>query len=178
MVDWLVSNKFVMTRGEGVEIGRAMVERGIISHVTKVHSFMDEHLFYRFWDDEPGVFKERRRVQSVDPPGKPRAGYIGDRGAMHRRRRRSSAPFFPLNDSESSAGSNVDSPRHSSQLSTASNSSQKDSPTSSWRESESSYEERSSPRTSFSNKGIQEGIFLIKINFSAKLGLDCINSLT
>ncbi|MGF1515620.1 MAG: mechanosensitive ion channel domain-containing protein [Elainellaceae cyanobacterium] len=51
-VTWLVRTQKT-TREQAVAIGQQMVERCIIHHVTDEHSFMDDYLFYRFYEDDP-----------------------------------------------------------------------------------------------------------------------------
>ncbi|MGJ3249052.1 MAG: mechanosensitive ion channel domain-containing protein [Elainellaceae cyanobacterium] len=53
-VDWLMSHQKA-TRDEAIRIGKILVERGIIHHVTDEHTFEDRYLFYRFYDDECNV---------------------------------------------------------------------------------------------------------------------------
>ena len=50
-VTWLVQTQKA-THDEAVRIGQLLVERSIIHHVTDEHSFKDEYLFYRFYEDE------------------------------------------------------------------------------------------------------------------------------
>ncbi|MGJ3250496.1 MAG: mechanosensitive ion channel domain-containing protein [Elainellaceae cyanobacterium] len=50
-VDWLM-NEQKATRDEAIRIGKILVERGIIHHVTDEHTFEDQYLFYRFYADE------------------------------------------------------------------------------------------------------------------------------
>jgi len=57
-VKWLMQNQRA-TRLEAIRIGQLLVERGIIHHVTDEHTFEDEYLFYRFYEDEqPQDFTE------------------------------------------------------------------------------------------------------------------------
>ncbi|XP_065843297.1 DEP domain-containing mTOR-interacting protein-like [Oscarella lobularis] len=51
-VDWLIANGDVPSRDEGVKEGRELLEAGVIHHVCDDHHFRDEHLFYRFKNDE------------------------------------------------------------------------------------------------------------------------------
>jgi potassium efflux system protein len=50
-VTWLMDTQKA-TREAAVRIGQTLVERGVIHHVTDEHSFKDEYLFYRFYEDE------------------------------------------------------------------------------------------------------------------------------
>ncbi|MCG8366531.1 MAG: hypothetical protein MJA27_24755 [Pseudanabaenales cyanobacterium] len=43
------------THDEALRIGQLLVECGIIHHVTDEHSFKDEYLFYRFYEDEASM---------------------------------------------------------------------------------------------------------------------------
>ncbi|MEM1254227.1 MAG: mechanosensitive ion channel domain-containing protein [Cyanobacteria bacterium P01_H01_bin.21] len=51
-VTWLAKTQNA-TREAAVRIGQALVEQGIFHHVTDEHTFKDEYLFYRFYEDEP-----------------------------------------------------------------------------------------------------------------------------
>ncbi|MEO0407154.1 MAG: mechanosensitive ion channel domain-containing protein [Cyanobacteria bacterium P01_A01_bin.135] len=51
-VTWLVRTQKT-TRDQAVAIGQILVDRCIIHHVTDEHPFMDDYLFYRFYEDEP-----------------------------------------------------------------------------------------------------------------------------
>ena len=46
-VDW-ISSTIKISRSEAVRIGRKMLDKGIIHHVSDDHDFKDEPLFYRF----------------------------------------------------------------------------------------------------------------------------------
>ncbi|NEQ50373.1 MAG: mechanosensitive ion channel [Leptolyngbya sp. SIO3F4] len=50
-VTWLAKTQNA-TREAAVRIGQALVEQGILHHVTDEHPFKDEYLFYRFYEDE------------------------------------------------------------------------------------------------------------------------------
>ncbi|MEM7794407.1 MAG: transporter, partial [Cyanobacteria bacterium P01_C01_bin.118] len=50
-VTWLAQTQNA-TREAAVRIGQALVEKGILHHVTDEHPFKDEYLFYRFYEDE------------------------------------------------------------------------------------------------------------------------------
>ena len=50
-VSWIVQTQKA-TPDEAVRLGQALVEKGIIHHVTDDHAFKDEYLFYRFYADE------------------------------------------------------------------------------------------------------------------------------
>ena len=53
-VTWLVQTQKA-THDEALRIGQLLVECGIIHHVTDEHSFKDEYLFYRFYEDEASM---------------------------------------------------------------------------------------------------------------------------
>jgi potassium efflux system protein len=50
-VQWLIQQQLA-SREEAIKLGQVLVERGIIHHVTDEHTFKDEYLFYRFFEDE------------------------------------------------------------------------------------------------------------------------------
>lgn len=50
-VTWMVKTQKA-TREAAVRLGQLLVERGVFHHVTDEHSFKDENLFYRFYEDE------------------------------------------------------------------------------------------------------------------------------
>ncbi|MEM9116540.1 MAG: mechanosensitive ion channel domain-containing protein [Cyanobacteria bacterium P01_F01_bin.56] len=50
-VQWFMQQQLA-SREEAIRLGQVLVERGIIHHVTDEHSFRDDHLFYRFFEDE------------------------------------------------------------------------------------------------------------------------------
>ncbi|MBT9315328.1 mechanosensitive ion channel domain-containing protein [Leptothoe spongobia] len=50
-VTWLARTQNA-TREAAVRIGQALVEKGVLHHVTDEHPFKDEYLFYRFYEDE------------------------------------------------------------------------------------------------------------------------------
>jgi len=47
-VDYMVKARLVETREDAVELGKQILEEGLISHVTNDHDFEDAKLFYRF----------------------------------------------------------------------------------------------------------------------------------
>ena len=55
-VRWLVQTQKA-THDEAVRIGQILIECGVIHHVTDEHSFKDEYLFYRFYEDEESMAK-------------------------------------------------------------------------------------------------------------------------
>jgi hypothetical protein len=50
LVDWLVNRKS-MTREDAILLGKDLLRRHFIHHVTYEHDFEDEYLFYRFLED-------------------------------------------------------------------------------------------------------------------------------
>lgn len=50
-VDWLVDH-LKISRQQSVAIGRKLIHKKVIHHVGDEHSFKDENLFYRFYEDE------------------------------------------------------------------------------------------------------------------------------
>jgi hypothetical protein len=60
-VEWLVSCGECGTREDASELGRHLLEAGVIRHVCNDHHFKDDYLFYRFVNDEtsPKSIKER-----------------------------------------------------------------------------------------------------------------------
>ena len=50
-VDWLVKNLNI-SRTKAVAIGKRLVDKKVIHHVSDEHSFEDGFLFYRFYEDE------------------------------------------------------------------------------------------------------------------------------
>lgn len=50
-VDWLVKHLNI-SRAQAVAIGKKLVHKKIIHHVNDDHSFKDDHLYYRFYEDE------------------------------------------------------------------------------------------------------------------------------
>jgi len=50
-VAWIVKTQRA-THTEAIRLGQLLVELGIVHHVTDEHGFKDEHLFYRFYEDD------------------------------------------------------------------------------------------------------------------------------
>ncbi|XP_068556918.1 DEP domain-containing mTOR-interacting protein-like isoform X2 [Anas acuta] len=61
MVDWLVQEGEAESRKEAVELGQALLEHGIIQHVSNRHHFFDGDLLYQFWIN----FRRRRRLTEL-----------------------------------------------------------------------------------------------------------------
>ncbi|XP_078460414.1 phosphatidylinositol 3,4,5-trisphosphate-dependent Rac exchanger 2 protein-like isoform X1 [Lampetra planeri] len=67
-VSWLKDVGEISKREEGVNLGQALLENGIIHHVSDKHQFKDEPLFYRFRYDD-GTFKPRNEMQDMISKG-------------------------------------------------------------------------------------------------------------
>uniref|UniRef100_H2MFW2 Si:dkeyp-97e7.9 n=1 Tax=Oryzias latipes TaxID=8090 RepID=H2MFW2_ORYLA len=65
-IDWLLQNGEVESRCQGLELCRALLEHGIIQHVTKKHDFFDSGLLYQFCIN----FRRRRRLSELLNEGK------------------------------------------------------------------------------------------------------------
>ncbi|KAM9296577.1 DEP domain-containing mTOR-interacting protein-like [Gastrophryne carolinensis] len=61
MVDWLVKHGEAASREDGEQLCRAMLEHGIIQHVTGHHHFSDSDLLFKFCIN----FRRRRRLLEV-----------------------------------------------------------------------------------------------------------------
>ncbi|XP_057892198.1 DEP domain-containing mTOR-interacting protein-like isoform X1 [Melospiza georgiana] len=61
MIDWLIQEGEVENRQEAVELGRALLEHGIIQHVSNRHHFFDSDILYHFWIN----FRRRRRLTEL-----------------------------------------------------------------------------------------------------------------
>ncbi|KAF4532333.1 hypothetical protein B566_EDAN003636 [Ephemera danica] len=56
LVDWLLSQSPVVhNRSQAVAMWQAMLEEGVIAHVSQEQPFKDKLLLYRFWQDEEGL---------------------------------------------------------------------------------------------------------------------------
>lgn len=66
MVDWLVNHGEVRSRTDGEQLCRAMLEHGIIQHVTGQHHFSDSNSLFQFTIN----FQRRRKLIEVvsEPP--------------------------------------------------------------------------------------------------------------
>ncbi|XP_015213333.1 DEP domain-containing mTOR-interacting protein isoform X2 [Lepisosteus oculatus] len=60
-VDWLVQEGEASTREEAEQLGRRLLEHGIIQHVTNKHHFVDRGLLYQFKMN----FRRRRRLMEL-----------------------------------------------------------------------------------------------------------------
>uniref|UniRef100_A0A5F8GKF0 DEP domain containing MTOR interacting protein n=1 Tax=Monodelphis domestica TaxID=13616 RepID=A0A5F8GKF0_MONDO len=61
MVDWLTQEGEAASRKEAVELCRALLEHGIIQHVSTKHHFFDSNLLYQFRIN----FRRRRRLTEL-----------------------------------------------------------------------------------------------------------------
>ena len=52
LANWLVASKNVKDMEEAVELGEALVDDLLIVHVNRDHTFKNEMLFFRFFEDE------------------------------------------------------------------------------------------------------------------------------
>ncbi|XP_074842830.1 DEP domain-containing mTOR-interacting protein isoform X1 [Carettochelys insculpta] len=62
-IEWLIQEGEVTTRTEAEQLGRRLLEHGIIQHVSNKHHFMDSNLLYQFRMN----FRRRRRLMELLP---------------------------------------------------------------------------------------------------------------
>ncbi|XP_072007846.1 phosphatidylinositol 3,4,5-trisphosphate-dependent Rac exchanger 2 protein isoform X2 [Engystomops pustulosus] len=67
-VEWLLEIGEIHKQEEGVNLGQALLENGIIHHVTDKHQFKSEQLLYRFRYDD-GTYYPRNEMQDVISKG-------------------------------------------------------------------------------------------------------------
>uniref|UniRef100_A0A8C8SIL1 Phosphatidylinositol 3,4,5-trisphosphate-dependent Rac exchanger 2 protein n=1 Tax=Pelusios castaneus TaxID=367368 RepID=A0A8C8SIL1_9SAUR len=67
-VSWLLEIGEIHKSEEGVHLGQALLENGIIHHVTDKHQFKPEHMLYRFRYDD-GTYYPRSEMQDVISKG-------------------------------------------------------------------------------------------------------------
>uniref|UniRef100_A0A8D0GAU6 Phosphatidylinositol 3,4,5-trisphosphate-dependent Rac exchanger 2 protein n=1 Tax=Sphenodon punctatus TaxID=8508 RepID=A0A8D0GAU6_SPHPU len=67
-VSWLLETGEIHKPEEGVHLGQALLENGIIHHVTDKHQFKPEHMLYRFRYDD-GTYYPRSEMQDVISKG-------------------------------------------------------------------------------------------------------------
>ncbi|KAG9333877.1 hypothetical protein JZ751_010028 [Albula glossodonta] len=81
MIDWLLQNGEAESRRQGLELCRALLEHGIIQHVSQKHHFFDSALLYQFCIN----FRRRRRLAELlnDSDGDGVGGTGGAAGAEH-----------------------------------------------------------------------------------------------
>uniref|UniRef100_A0A7M4FMF9 Phosphatidylinositol 3,4,5-trisphosphate-dependent Rac exchanger 2 protein n=1 Tax=Crocodylus porosus TaxID=8502 RepID=A0A7M4FMF9_CROPO len=67
-VSWLLEIGEIHKAEEGVHLGQALLDNGIIHHVTDKHQFKPEHMLYRFRYDD-GTYYPRNEMQDVISKG-------------------------------------------------------------------------------------------------------------
>uniref|UniRef100_A0A8C7IUN3 Phosphatidylinositol 3,4,5-trisphosphate-dependent Rac exchanger 2 protein n=1 Tax=Oncorhynchus kisutch TaxID=8019 RepID=A0A8C7IUN3_ONCKI len=67
-VSWLMESGEISTPDEGVNLGQALLENGIIHHVSDKHQFKNEPVFYRFRYDD-GTYKARSEMEDIMSKG-------------------------------------------------------------------------------------------------------------
>ncbi|XP_073439958.1 phosphatidylinositol 3,4,5-trisphosphate-dependent Rac exchanger 2 protein [Dendrobates tinctorius] len=67
-VEWLLEIGEIHKAEEGVNLGQALLENGIIHHVTDKHQFKSEQMLYRFRYDD-GTYYPRNEMQDVISKG-------------------------------------------------------------------------------------------------------------
>uniref|UniRef100_A0A674BRE8 Phosphatidylinositol-3,4,5-trisphosphate dependent Rac exchange factor 1 n=1 Tax=Salmo trutta TaxID=8032 RepID=A0A674BRE8_SALTR len=63
-VSWLIESGEISKPDEGVNLGQALLENGIIHHVSDKHQFKNEPVFYRFRYDD-GTYKARSEMEDI-----------------------------------------------------------------------------------------------------------------
>uniref|UniRef100_A0A803T438 DEP domain containing MTOR interacting protein n=1 Tax=Anolis carolinensis TaxID=28377 RepID=A0A803T438_ANOCA len=61
LIDWLIQEGEVTTRSEAEQLGRRLLEHGIIQHVSNKHHFVDSNLLFQFRMN----FRRRRRLMEL-----------------------------------------------------------------------------------------------------------------
>ncbi|CAH2302933.1 phosphatidylinositol 3,4,5-trisphosphate-dependent Rac exchanger 1 isoform X1 [Pelobates cultripes] len=67
-VSWLMENGEIGKPEEGVNLGQALLENGIIHHVSDKHQFKNEQVLYRFRYDD-GTYKARSELEDIMSKG-------------------------------------------------------------------------------------------------------------
>ncbi|CAK6955095.1 phosphatidylinositol 3%2C4,5-trisphosphate-dependent Rac exchanger 1 protein [Scomber scombrus] len=67
-VSWLIENGEISKPDEGVNLGQALLENGIIHHVSDKHQFKNEQVLYRFRYDD-GTYKARSELEDIMSKG-------------------------------------------------------------------------------------------------------------
>ncbi|PIO08882.1 hypothetical protein AB205_0203870, partial [Aquarana catesbeiana] len=67
-VEWLLEIGEINRPEEGVNLGQALLENGIIHHVTDKHQFKSEQMLYRFRYDD-GTYYPRNEMQDLISKG-------------------------------------------------------------------------------------------------------------
>uniref|UniRef100_A0A8C5E510 Phosphatidylinositol 3,4,5-trisphosphate-dependent Rac exchanger 1 protein-like n=1 Tax=Gouania willdenowi TaxID=441366 RepID=A0A8C5E510_GOUWI len=63
-VSWLIESGEITKPDEGVNLGQALLENGIIHHVSDKHQFKNEQVMYRFRYDD-GTYKARSEMEDI-----------------------------------------------------------------------------------------------------------------
>ncbi|XP_044151841.1 phosphatidylinositol 3,4,5-trisphosphate-dependent Rac exchanger 1 protein isoform X1 [Bufo gargarizans] len=67
-VSWLMENGEISKPEEGINLGQALLENGIIHHVSDKHQFKNEQVLYRFRYDD-GTYKARSELEDIMSKG-------------------------------------------------------------------------------------------------------------
>ncbi|XP_023185695.1 phosphatidylinositol 3,4,5-trisphosphate-dependent Rac exchanger 1 protein isoform X1 [Xiphophorus maculatus] len=67
-VSWLIESGEISNADEGVNLGQALLENGIIHHVSDKHQFKNEQVLYRFRYDD-GTYKARSELEDIMSKG-------------------------------------------------------------------------------------------------------------
>ncbi|XP_036387766.1 phosphatidylinositol 3,4,5-trisphosphate-dependent Rac exchanger 1 protein-like [Megalops cyprinoides] len=67
-VSWLMESGEISKPEEGVNLGQALLENGIIHHVSDKHQFKNEQVLYRFRYDD-GTYKARSEMEDIMSKG-------------------------------------------------------------------------------------------------------------
>ncbi|KPP79998.1 phosphatidylinositol 3,4,5-trisphosphate-dependent Rac exchanger 1 protein-like, partial [Scleropages formosus] len=67
-VSWLIENGEISKPEEGVNLGQALLENGLIHHVSDKHQFKNEQVLYRFRYDD-GTYKARSEMEDIMSKG-------------------------------------------------------------------------------------------------------------
>uniref|UniRef100_A0A674MB18 Phosphatidylinositol 3,4,5-trisphosphate-dependent Rac exchanger 1 protein n=1 Tax=Takifugu rubripes TaxID=31033 RepID=A0A674MB18_TAKRU len=67
-VSWLIESGEISKPDEGVNLGQALLENGIIHHVSDRHQFKNEQVMYRFRYDD-GTYKARSELEDIMSKG-------------------------------------------------------------------------------------------------------------
>ncbi|XP_055079008.1 phosphatidylinositol 3,4,5-trisphosphate-dependent Rac exchanger 1 protein isoform X1 [Periophthalmus magnuspinnatus] len=67
-VSWLIESGEISKAEEGVNLGQALLENGIIHHVSDKHQFKNEQVLYRFRYDD-GTYKARSEMEDIMSKG-------------------------------------------------------------------------------------------------------------
>ncbi|KAM9296542.1 phosphatidylinositol 3,4,5-trisphosphate-dependent Rac exchanger 1 protein [Gastrophryne carolinensis] len=67
-VSWLMENGEISKAEEGINLGQALLENGIIHHISDKHQFKNEQVLYRFRYDD-GTYKARSELEDIMSKG-------------------------------------------------------------------------------------------------------------